>query len=64
MRTLTSYELRFVSGAGGSCPPDPCARTKNNNGYGNGAESGPAPGRSGDHNPQLTTQNSGPRGPR
>ena len=39
-------------------------RTKNNNGYGNGAESGPPPGNSGDHNPQLTSWNSGPKGPR
>lgn len=66
MRILTSSELGQVSGGGGSCPPDPCGstRAKNNNGYGNGAEAGPAPGNSGAHNPQLTTQNSGPRGPR
>lgn len=65
MRDLHRFELKYVSGAGGSCPPPPCeTRTKNNNGYGNGAESGPAPGRSGAHNPQLTTANSGPRGPR
>jgi len=43
-----------------SCEP----RTKNNNGYGNGAESGPPPGNSGDHNPQLTGWNRGPKGPR
>lgn len=66
MRNLTISELGQVSGGGSSCPPDPCAskKTKNNNGYGNGAESGPAPGNSGAHNPQLTTQNSGPRGAR
>jgi hypothetical protein len=62
MRELHEFELSFVSGAGGSpCPP---TKTKNNNGYGNGAESGPPPGNSGDHNPQLTTWNSGPKGPR
>jgi hypothetical protein len=59
MRDLSRNELSYVSGAGGTCTP-----TKNNNGYGNGAESGPAPGNSGAHNPQLTTANSGPRGPR
>ena len=64
MRDLHQFELKQVSGAGCSpCPPSPC-RTKNNNGYGNGAESGPPPGNSGDHNPQLTTWNSGPRGRR
>ena len=60
MRDLHQFELQEVSGAGSS----PCPPTKNNNGYGNGAESGPPPGNSGDHNPQLTTWNSGPRGPR
>lgn len=59
MRTLNAFELKFVTGAGGSC-----TATRNNNGYGNGAESGPAPGNSGAHNPQLTTANSGPKGPR
>ena len=63
MRNLTESELKFVSGAGGSCC-DPCGKTKNNNGYGNGAESGPPPGNSGDHNPQLLTWNSGKRGVR
>ena len=62
MRTLHVSELKFVVGAGGSCC-DPC-RTKNNNGYGNGPESGPPPGHSGAHNPQLTGWNSGPKGPR
>jgi hypothetical protein len=66
MRTLTQTELSHVSGAGDyCCPPPPCeTKTKNNNGYGNGAESGPPPGNSGDHNPQLTSWNSGPKGPR
>ncbi len=53
MRNLHEFELEFVSGAGcspcaptpPSCPP--AKRTKNNNGFGNGPESGPAPGRSG-----------------
>ena len=63
MRTLLASELKFVTGAGGSCC-DPCAPTKNNNGYGNGPERGPPPGNSGAHNPQLTTWNSGPKGPR
>jgi hypothetical protein len=61
MRELLDLELQFVSGAG--CSPAP-PKTKNNNGYGNGPESGPPPGNSGDHNPQLTTWNSGPNGPR
>ena len=59
MRVLDTHELSLVSGAGGSC-----ATVKNNNGYGNGAESGAAPGRSGEHNPQLLTQNSGRKGDR
>jgi hypothetical protein len=65
MRTLSNDELAFVAGAGDCCY-DPCApqKTKNNNGYGNGAESGPPPGNSGEHNPQLTGPNRGPRGPR
>ena len=70
MRDLYETELQFVTGAGSSptppsgsgCSPTPPTR-KNNNGYGNGAESGPPPGNSGG-NPQLTTANSGPRGPR
>ena len=62
MRDLHDFELSQVSGAG--CSPCPPTKTKNNNGYGNGAESGPPPGNSGAHNPQLTTANSGPKGPR
>jgi hypothetical protein len=62
MRDLTISELNFVAGAGGTCCCEP--KAKNNNGYGNGAESGPPPGNSGDHNPQLTGWNSGPKGPR
>ena len=73
MRQLTLNETRFVSGAG--CytppPPPPCGcddggtkKQKNNNGYGNGPESGPPPGNSGAHNPQLIEDNRGPRGPR
>jgi len=75
MRNLTQNELSYVTGAGSkksSCydpcdPCDPCEPTKkhkNNNGYGNGPESGPPPGNSGDHNPQLTGWNRGPKGPR
>ena len=65
MRDLLKSELEFVSGAGGSCSCTcPPAKSKNNNGYGNGAESGPPPGNSGAHNPQLTGWNSGPKGPR
>ncbi|HEX8639620.1 MAG TPA: hypothetical protein VF704_00530 [Allosphingosinicella sp.] len=71
MRVLQDFELTQVSG-GSSCDPcdpcDPCCepspRRKNNNGYGNGAESGPPPGNSGAHNPQLIEDNRGPRGPR
>jgi hypothetical protein len=62
MRDLYETETRFVTGAG--CSPCPPTKTKNNNGYGNGAESGPPPGNSGAHNPQLTGDNSGPRGAR
>ena len=67
MRTLTLAELALVSGATSELPPLPGTDElggKNNNGYGNGAESGLAPGNSGTHNPQLLTQNSGPRGAR
>ena len=63
MRTLTTHELAHVSGAGGSYAPCDTKR-KNNNGYGNGPESGPPPGHSGEHNPQLIGNNRGPRGPR
>jgi hypothetical protein len=67
MRELETNEMLQVSGAGNSPQPPSCdcsCKTKNNNGYGNGAESGPPPGNSGDHNPQLTSWNSGPKGPR
>jgi len=69
MRELETNEMYQVSGAGNSPQPPSCdcdctGKTKNNNGYGNGAESGPPPGHSGDHNPQLTSWNSGPKGPR
>ena len=66
MRVLKDHELAFVSGAGSSCEScDPCGdKRKNNNGYGNGAESGPPPGNSGAHNPQLLSWNRGPKGPR
>jgi hypothetical protein len=73
MRLLSTHEMTFVSGGTGcyTPPPPPCGcecdsgkKTKNNNGYGNGPESGPPPGHSGEHNPQLTTANSGPKGPR
>ena len=71
MRLLTSREVRLVSGADGiEVPWEPDwgleegGSRKNNNGYGNGPESGPPPGNSGLHNPQLTSWNRGPRGPR
>ena len=65
MRHLSIDELVHVSGAGGSCSCScPAPRRKNNNGYGNGPESGPPPGNSGAHNPQLLGPNRGPRGPR
>ena len=71
MRVLSDTELKLVSGAGSCCDPcDPCCdddhgkRRKNNNGYGNGPESGPPPGNSGAHNPQLLGWNRGPKGPR
>jgi hypothetical protein len=73
MRQLNQAELTFVAGGCGECTPTPpChpehpehdCNTKNNNGYGNGPESGPPPGNSGAHNPQLTGWNSGPKGPR
>jgi hypothetical protein len=74
MRLLNSHELSQVSGAGGeptgsledliNSLTTPTCTKKNNNGYGNGAESGPPPGNSGAHNPQLLTWNSGKKGPR
>ena len=66
MRILSAIETAQVAGGCCTCdcPPPPCEKTKNNNGYGNGPESGPPPGNSGDHNPQLTTWNSGPKGAR
>jgi hypothetical protein len=76
MRQLNQAELTLVTGGcGNPCPPPPCqpqppvCKTKNNNGYGNGPESGPPPGHSGEHNPQLTGYlngglNLGPKGPR
>jgi hypothetical protein len=69
MRDLHEFELGFVSGAGCSPTPpscyDPCptGKQKNNNGYGNGAESGPAPGNSGSTGGGKN-ENFGPRGPR
>ncbi|HYD24943.1 MAG TPA: hypothetical protein VEB68_09100 [Croceibacterium sp.] len=66
MRDLNELELAYVSGAGSCCSPCPPSKSKskNNNGYGNGPESGPPPGNSGDHNPGLLEDNLGPRGPR
>jgi hypothetical protein len=70
MRNLHEFELAFVSGAGDSPTPPSCdctcpdeTKTKNNNGYGNGAESGPPPGNSGAHNPQLVGWNTGTKSP-
>jgi len=69
MRVLSQDECVLVAGGSGEGPftlPEGSGEPtgKNNNGYGNGAESGPPPGHSGDHNPQLTGPNSGPRGDR
>jgi hypothetical protein len=69
MRALNISEVHQVAGGssegGFEFPPEGSGPSaKNNNGYGNGAESGPPPGHSGEHNPQLTTWNSGPKGPR
>ena len=67
MRLLDDDELILISGGEhGEVPPEEDTETygKNNNGYGNGPESGPPPGNSGLHNPQLTGWNRGPRGPR
>jgi len=69
MRELSNFELSAVAGGeyGGGpifTPPPEEDPAKNNNGYGNGAESGPPPGRSGVHNPQLIGDNLGPLGVR
>jgi hypothetical protein len=70
MYVLSKRECSLVGGGSGTGETVPGldddwdCKTKNNNGYGNGAEAGPAPGNSGSHNPQLLTQNSGPRGDR
>ena len=70
MRELSHEEFGLVAGGTSELPPFPGTggevggTTKNNNGYGNGAESGPPPGNSGAHNPQLTSWNSGPKGAR
>ncbi len=45
------------------CGPDDGKDKKNNNGYGNGPESGPAPGNSGSTGGGKN-ENYGPRGPR
>lgn len=72
MRLLQQSELSHVSGGTYSCgcycppsknPPSKGSRSKNNNGYGNGPESGPAPGNSGKTGGGKN-QNFGPRGPR
>jgi hypothetical protein len=64
-RRWVRYEIaRSVLKGSGLPPVEDACETKNNNGYGNGAESGPPPGNSGDHNPRLTSWNSGPKGPR
>jgi hypothetical protein len=69
MRSLSPCEIRTVAGGdytGGPILPPPTEdyKVKNNNGYGNGAEAGPPPGRSGERNPQLIEDNLGPRGVR
>ena len=69
MRELFQSDLAAVAGGefgGGPIfePPVEEGKAKNNNGYGNGAEFGPAPGRSGERNPQLVEDNLGPRGVR
>ena len=71
MRVLQPSELGHVSGGTYSCgcycppsnQPNKGHRAKNNNGYGNGPESGPAPGNSGKTGGGKN-QNFGPRGPR
>ena len=55
MRDLEQNELQYISGgcaptppsSGCGCSPSRPSRTKNNNGFGNGPESGDAPGNSG-----------------
>lgn len=71
MRELGSEELLSIAGAGTTTYNGDGVETgytetksKNNNGYGNGAEFGPPPGNSGARNPQLIGNNLGPRGAR
>ena len=71
MRELGSEEVLSISGAGtttyngdGVVSTCPDTKSKNNNGYGNGAEFGPPPGNSGAHNTHLLADNLGPRGVR
>jgi len=48
MRELTTEELKQIHGGCCECGrPEEPERVKNNNGFGNGPESGPAPGNSG-----------------
>ena len=74
MRDLDYSELQFVSGAHSSpsgpssgcgcspCPPSSGRRMKNNNGFGNGPESGDAPGNSGRNNSPNARQKQNNRG--
>jgi hypothetical protein len=67
MRNLHDFELEFVTGAGSCCSPCPPQggrdnRRKNNNGFGNGPESGPAPGRSGTNNSPSASDKQNNRG--
>ncbi len=71
MRNLHDFELEFVTGAGSACspcPPQHCPsrgrekRQKNNNGFGNGPESGPAPGNSGRNNSPNASDKQNNRG--
>jgi hypothetical protein len=71
MRDLHEFELKFVSGAGSApsgdctctCPtPSKPSKTKNNNGFGNGPESGDAPGRSGTNNSPSASDKQNNRG--
>jgi hypothetical protein len=69
MRELFAFELDRVGG-GGHSPSSPCApsapsapkKRKNNNGFGNGPESGPAPGRSGTNNSPSASDKQNNRG--